>query len=296
MRWLDELQRVSVSAENAVAARRQRQQGERRSGSSRSSTSDAGAPLPRRPDERLRGGPLPGVEHRQRPARRAGELRTTSCSATSRRGASSSTRWRGSSSLTGSRSRGRAVVDVAAKLSPRELDVLRLAAEGEDNDAIAERLTLSVRTIERHLHNMYTKLGLHGKSARAAAVSRLLDVAPDHYAYPAIGGFAAPRRTCARTDVGRPRAPVPSRSRAGAPIRPQVRSRRERDHGERGGRHGRGDVAPRRRDGSLRASRHRGRRRARRRCVHPPMRRRRSSAHHRPGRRMTRRRQTRSAR
>ena len=65
-------------------------------------------------------------------------------------------------------------VDVAAKLSPRELDVLRLAAEGEDNDAIAERLTLSVRTIERHLHNVYTKLGLHGKSARAAAVSRLL--------------------------------------------------------------------------------------------------------------------------
>jgi DNA-binding NarL/FixJ family response regulator len=64
--------------------------------------------------------------------------------------------------------------DVAAKLSPRELDVLRLAAEGEDNDAIAERLTLSVRTIERHLHNIYTKLGLHGKSARAAAVSRLL--------------------------------------------------------------------------------------------------------------------------
>ena len=49
-----------------------------------------------------------------------------------------------------------------------------LAAEGQDNDAIAERLTLSVRTVERHLHNIYTKLGVHGKSARAAAVSRLL--------------------------------------------------------------------------------------------------------------------------
>ena len=56
--------------------------------------------------------------------------------------------------------------EVAAVLSPRELDILGLAAEGLDNDAIAERLTLSVRTIERHLHNIYTKLGLHGKSAR----------------------------------------------------------------------------------------------------------------------------------
>jgi DNA-binding NarL/FixJ family response regulator len=31
-----------------------------------------------------------------------------------------------------------------------------------------------VRTIERHLHNIYAKLGLRGKSARTAAVSKLL--------------------------------------------------------------------------------------------------------------------------
>ena len=62
----------------------------------------------------------------------------------------------------------------AALLSARELDVLRLAAEGEDNAAIAESLTLSVRTVERHLQNTYLKLGVQGKSARAAAVARLL--------------------------------------------------------------------------------------------------------------------------
>ncbi len=62
----------------------------------------------------------------------------------------------------------------AAVLSPRELDVLRLAAEGQDNARIAETLTLSVRTVERHLHNTYAKLGIQGKSARAAAVARLL--------------------------------------------------------------------------------------------------------------------------
>jgi pimeloyl-ACP methyl ester carboxylesterase/DNA-binding CsgD family transcriptional regulator len=59
-------------------------------------------------------------------------------------------------------------------LSSRELEVLGLAAEGRDNAAIAGALTLSVRTVERHLQNIYDKLDLRGKSARAGAVSRLL--------------------------------------------------------------------------------------------------------------------------
>jgi pimeloyl-ACP methyl ester carboxylesterase/DNA-binding CsgD family transcriptional regulator len=64
--------------------------------------------------------------------------------------------------------------DVAAVLSPRELDILRLAAQGRDNDAIAVELVLSVRTVERHLQNAYAKLGLQGRTARTAAVARLL--------------------------------------------------------------------------------------------------------------------------
>lgn len=64
--------------------------------------------------------------------------------------------------------------DLASVLSARELEVLRLAAEANDNDEIAEALTLSIRTVERHLSNIYTKLDLHGKSARTAAVARLL--------------------------------------------------------------------------------------------------------------------------
>ena len=65
-------------------------------------------------------------------------------------------------------------VDPAHVLSARELDVLSLAANGFDNDEIAARLTLSVRTVERHLQNVYAKLELHGRSARTAAVARLL--------------------------------------------------------------------------------------------------------------------------
>jgi pimeloyl-ACP methyl ester carboxylesterase/DNA-binding CsgD family transcriptional regulator len=64
--------------------------------------------------------------------------------------------------------------DPRGRLSPRELEVLTLAAEGRDNAAIADTLNLSVRTVERHFQNIYDKFGLRGKSARTGAVSRLL--------------------------------------------------------------------------------------------------------------------------
>jgi pimeloyl-ACP methyl ester carboxylesterase/DNA-binding CsgD family transcriptional regulator len=67
-----------------------------------------------------------------------------------------------------------ASTDLRSLLSARELEVLTLAAAGHDNAAIAAQLTLSVRTVERHLQNVYEKLGLRGKSARTGAVSRLL--------------------------------------------------------------------------------------------------------------------------
>lgn len=54
-------------------------------------------------------------------------------------------------------------------LTARELDVLSLVAAGLTNQAIAERLAISVRTVERHISNIYAKLRLSGKAARAAA-------------------------------------------------------------------------------------------------------------------------------
>jgi DNA-binding NarL/FixJ family response regulator len=53
-------------------------------------------------------------------------------------------------------------------LTPRELDVLKLVAQGLSNPDIAQRLYLSEHTVHRHLANILRKLGL---SSRAAAVA-----------------------------------------------------------------------------------------------------------------------------
>ncbi len=53
----------------------------------------------------------------------------------------------------------------------RELEVLRLISEGKNNEEIAEKLFLSVRTVEKHITNIYSKMGVSGKSARAFAAS-----------------------------------------------------------------------------------------------------------------------------
>jgi pimeloyl-ACP methyl ester carboxylesterase/DNA-binding CsgD family transcriptional regulator len=62
------------------------------------------------------------------------------------------------------------------ELSPREREVMRLVVAGLSNEEIAERLFLSVRTVERHLSNVYVKLRISGKAARAAAAARFSQV------------------------------------------------------------------------------------------------------------------------
>jgi LuxR family transcriptional regulator, maltose regulon positive regulatory protein len=56
-------------------------------------------------------------------------------------------------------------------LSRREQEVLRLLARGRSNDEIATALVLSVRTVERHVANVYAKVGVSGRTARAAATA-----------------------------------------------------------------------------------------------------------------------------
>jgi two-component system, NarL family, response regulator NreC len=49
------------------------------------------------------------------------------------------------------------------KLTPREFEVLRLAAQGLSNQEIGERLFISTRTAETHRSNLMKKLGLHSQ-------------------------------------------------------------------------------------------------------------------------------------
>ncbi len=58
-----------------------------------------------------------------------------------------------------------------AGLTAREREVLRLIALGRSNQEIASELVLSVRTVERHISNIYDKIGAAGKVARASAVT-----------------------------------------------------------------------------------------------------------------------------
>ena len=57
-------------------------------------------------------------------------------------------------------------------LTPRELEVLRLLSSGSTNRAIAERLTVSERTVDRHVSNIFAKLGVSTRSAATAHAFR----------------------------------------------------------------------------------------------------------------------------
>jgi DNA-binding CsgD family transcriptional regulator len=55
-----------------------------------------------------------------------------------------------------------------ARLSPRETEVLRLLAAGHSTKEIAAELGMRVRTAERHIQNLYHKLGVTGRAAAIA--------------------------------------------------------------------------------------------------------------------------------
>jgi DNA-binding NarL/FixJ family response regulator len=54
-----------------------------------------------------------------------------------------------------------------AGLTPREIEILCLLAQGLDNTAIASRLVLTTRTIQNHVSNIYSKLGATSRTEAA---------------------------------------------------------------------------------------------------------------------------------
>ncbi len=48
-------------------------------------------------------------------------------------------------------------------LTPREIEIVRMVAQGLRNRVIAERLSISEGTVKVHLHNIYEKFGVDGR-------------------------------------------------------------------------------------------------------------------------------------
>jgi DNA-binding NarL/FixJ family response regulator len=64
-------------------------------------------------------------------------------------------------------------------LTAREREVLRLIASGSTNEQIASTLTIAVKTVERHVTNLYRKLGAGGRADATRAAVAMGLVPPD---------------------------------------------------------------------------------------------------------------------
>ena len=64
-----------------------------------------------------------------------------------------------------------------ASLTPAQFGVLRLVAEGLNNQAAADRLGINTRSVESHLKSIYQRLGIDGENSnrRVAAVLAFLE-------------------------------------------------------------------------------------------------------------------------
>ncbi|KAF0190897.1 MAG: LuxR family transcriptional regulator [bacterium] len=51
--------------------------------------------------------------------------------------------------------------DIYSVLSNREIEILRLITAGKPNKAIANRLCISIKTVEKHRNNIMQKLEIH---------------------------------------------------------------------------------------------------------------------------------------
>jgi LuxR family maltose regulon positive regulatory protein len=58
-------------------------------------------------------------------------------------------------------------------LSERELEILRLVADGQSNQAIADRLVITVGTAKWHISNIYGKLGVRSRTQALARTREL---------------------------------------------------------------------------------------------------------------------------
>jgi DNA-binding CsgD family transcriptional regulator len=98
----------------------------------------------------------------------AAALRETGRAASARRAEARAAAWL--RACEGARPPALRALGPAEALTPREREVALLAAGGLSSSAIAERLVVSVRTVDNHLQRVYGKLGIGGRGELPAAL------------------------------------------------------------------------------------------------------------------------------
>lgn len=78
----------------------------------------------------------------------------------------------------------RAEAAAGAQLTRQELKVMRLAAEGLSNKAIARQLAIRPSTVKNHMHNALEKLDTHRRGEAVAKLIRAGILTPQHAASP----------------------------------------------------------------------------------------------------------------
>jgi DNA-binding CsgD family transcriptional regulator len=68
--------------------------------------------------------------------------------------------------------------EAAVALTPQQLEIAQLAAQGLTNKQIGERLFLSHRTVATHLYQLYPKLGITSRAALSDALAALAEAQP----------------------------------------------------------------------------------------------------------------------
>ncbi|HEX7266318.1 MAG TPA: response regulator transcription factor, partial [Streptosporangiaceae bacterium] len=87
-----------------------------------------------------------------------------------------------------------------ARLTPRELDVLREMAQGRGNAGIAQELSLSESSVEKHVNAIFTKLDLSSEQLVHRRVAAVLTFLRD-------AGLRSPGLAAGPSSTGSPGAP-----------------------------------------------------------------------------------------
>jgi DNA-binding NarL/FixJ family response regulator len=82
--------------------------------------------------------------------------------------------------------------DPLAQLTPREREVLELMATGSSNQGIADRLVITLRSVEKYVSTIFGKLGLPSSGSESRRVLAVFAVPPPLSAGPSIHQKTAP--------------------------------------------------------------------------------------------------------